>query len=248
MYLIYRSLRRSPDMSRKKVRLSVIVEAIEGTFDGWEQFYNTATGEVESLPDPDNSFADEDDLEEKYEEIDSSDDYVRLPSRDELNEYSIMENFAEEKGRKELFSVLRGRRPFRRFKDMAGSIGLIDEYYRFRTNAFARIAREWCEENDIPYTDDLDSEQVLRIKHYEELFDRVETSVRKVKNAVKKFEELGPVVAELEKYYESDLWKNDFADDEAGKLPRTLKRGVLSEDGVYDLLEEVRRIRELSEN
>ena len=56
-------------MSRKVVRLSVIVEAIEETFDGWEQFYNTATGEVDSLPDPDNSFAGEDDLEEKYEEI-----------------------------------------------------------------------------------------------------------------------------------------------------------------------------------
>ena len=235
-------------MSRKVVRLSVIVEAIEETFDGWEQFYNTATGEVDSLPDPDNSFAGEDDLEEKYEEIDSSDDYVRLPSLDELNEYSIMEDFAEEKGRKELFNALGGSRPFRRFKDTAENIGLIDEYYRFRTNAYARIAREWCEENDIPYTDDLDSEQVLRIKHYEELFDRIDTSVRKVKDSVRKLDALGPVVAELTEYYESDLWKNDFADDEAGKLPRTLKRGVLSEDGVYDLLEEVRRIRELSEN
>ena len=28
-----------------------------------------------------------------------------------------------------------------------------------------------------------------------------------------------------------------FEDDEAGKLPRDLKRGVLSEDGIYDFLD-----------
>ena len=33
------------------------------------------------------------------------------------------------------------------------------------------------------------------------------------------------------------LWKKDFEDDEAGKLPRDLKRGVLSEDGIYDFLD-----------
>ena len=45
------------------------------------------------------------------------------------------------------------------------------------------------------------------------------------------------VLAELEKYYTSDAWKRDFAADEAGLLPMELKRGVLSEDGIYDLLE-----------
>ena len=35
-------------------------------------------------------------------------------------------------------------------------------------------------------------------------------------------------------------WKQDFADDEAGLLPPDLKRGVLSEDGVFDLLDEYR--------
>ena len=38
--------------------------------------------------------------------------------------------------------------------------------------------------------------------------------------------------------YSGDDWKRDFADDEAGRLPNDLKRGVLSEDGIYDLLEE----------
>ena len=43
---------------------------------------------------------------------------------------------------------------------------------------------------------------------------------------------------ELEAYYGSEEWKQDFADDEAGRLPHSLKCGVLSEDAVWNLLEE----------
>ena len=42
----------------------------------------------------------------------------------------------------------------------------------------------------------------------------------------------------LRRYYESPQWKRDFLADEAGLLPRGFPRGVLSEDGLYDLLEE----------
>ena len=38
--------------------------------------------------------------------------------------------------------------------------------------------------------------------------------------------------------YSSDAWKRDFAADEAGLLPKNLKRGVLFEDGINDLLDE----------
>ena len=50
-------------------------------------------------------------------------------------------------------------------------------------------------------------------------------------------------VAELSKYYGSELWKLDFAADEAGKLPPDLKRGVLSEDGIWNLLSDYREIQ-----
>lgn len=40
----------------------------------------------------------------------------------------------------------------------------------------------------------------------------------------------------LSAYYGSDEWKQDYADDEAGRLPKDLKRGVLSEDGIWNLL------------
>lgn len=44
----------------------------------------------------------------------------------------------------------------------------------------------------------------------------------------------------LDKYYSSPLWRSDFEADEAGELPADLPRGVLSEDGIYNALEECR--------
>ena len=41
----------------------------------------------------------------------------------------------------------------------------------------------------------------------------------------------------LVEYYHGGLWLKDYTLDEQGLLPRGLKRGVLSQDGVYDLLE-----------
>ena len=49
-------------------------------------------------------------------------------------------------------------------------------------------------------------------------------------------------IEKLEKYYTGPLWREDLALDEEGKLPKDLKRGVLSEDAVYDLLEKNKEV------
>ena len=49
-------------------------------------------------------------------------------------------------------------------------------------------------------------------------------------------EEIQRAIDILSDYYGSDTWKQDFADDEAGLLPKDLKRGVLSEDAIWNLL------------
>ncbi|MBR4146100.1 MAG: DUF4298 domain-containing protein [Lachnospiraceae bacterium] len=46
-----------------------------------------------------------------------------------------------------------------------------------------------------------------------------------------------PEIRKLAEYYESPLWKEDFEADEDGMLPKDLNRGVLSEDGIYNLLD-----------
>ncbi|MCR5557941.1 MAG: DUF4298 domain-containing protein [Butyrivibrio sp.] len=54
--------------------------------------------------------------------------------------------------------------------------------------------------------------------------------------------ELEADVRRFAEYYDGPDWKADFALDEAGLLPGDLKRGVLSEDGIYDALKKYKEI------
>ena len=79
-------------------------------------------------------------------------------------------------------------------------------------------------------------EQIERIQHYETLLDRIAPVLENLEEALDAFEGIQDDVKELSAYYEDDDWREDFEADEAGKLPADLKRGVLSEDGIYDVL------------
>ena len=67
----------------------------------------------------------------------------------------------------------------------------------------------------------------------------MERSYDKVSDALKAIEEAKDDIARLRQYMDSGLWKEDFEADERGELPRDLKRGVLSEDGIWNLLEDL---------
>ena len=72
--------------------------------------------------------------------------------------------------------------------------------------------------------------------------ERAAKAVMELSAALDNYEAMQEDIAELERYYGSEAWKQDFADDEAGMLPADLKRGVLSEDGIWNLLEDVREL------
>ena len=76
----------------------------------------------------------------------------------------------------------------------------------------------------------------------EQLFDRTSEAVAELSAALDKYQAAQEALATLSAYYGSDEWKQDFADDEAGLLPTGLKRGVLAEDGIWNLLAEVREL------
>ena len=83
--------------------------------------------------------------------------------------------------------------------------------------------------------------QLERIKRMEQCFDKALAAMKDGSaDSLKAIEE---DIAELSKYYGSELWKQDFAADEAGQLPPDLKRGVLSEDGIWNLLTEYGEIQ-----
>ena len=81
-------------------------------------------------------------------------------------------------------------------------------------------------------------EQIERIQHFEMLLDRVAPILGNLTEALDAFDGIQDDVKELAAYYEDDDWREDFEADEAGRLPKDLKRGVLSEDGIYDVLSE----------
>ena len=84
--------------------------------------------------------------------------------------------------------------------------------------------------------------KIERIKRMEQHLDRASQAVIKLSAALDDYEAAQEAIRQLSAYYNSDDWKKDFADDEQGRLPKDLKRGVLSEDGIWNLLEDHREV------
>ena len=81
-------------------------------------------------------------------------------------------------------------------------------------------------------------DQINRIKKMEAIMDKSEATLELLRIALQHYEEISDELHELETYYSSEAWRKDFHDDEHNRLPQDLKRGVLSEDGIWNLLEE----------
>lgn len=75
--------------------------------------------------------------------------------------------------------------------------------------------------------------QIERIQKMEQLMDDV---IYAMNHPEEENKSIATKVEELKQYYSSALWIQDYTDDEAGNLPSNLKRGVLSEDGLFNLL------------
>ncbi len=84
------------------------------------------------------------------------------------------------------------------------------------------------------------SASIDRIKEYEKTMDGAKFAMT-LKDASTSTD-LKALICKLNIYYQSAEWKVDHGYDEAGLLPPDLKRGVLSEDGIYNLLEEYKEL------
>ena len=79
---------------------------------------------------------------------------------------------------------------------------------------------------------------IERITKSEEMFDEIKESVIKLELALEDFEKSKKNLKKLKKYYHSRNWINDKNAYENNKIPK-IKAGVLSEDGVWNMLEEI---------
>jgi len=79
-------------------------------------------------------------------------------------------------------------------------------------------------------------DQIMRIIYMEEKLNRIEAAIKGLEEALENYEDIQKDLEELVTYYDGRLWRKDFEDDEAGKIPENVNRGVLSEDGIYNIL------------
>ncbi len=158
------------------ISLSQVVAGLEMVSTECTSYLNRLTGEVISCSDDELDAAEDESMEDDAERPDweqglieqaraviASDDWVALPDSFEIHEHRIMEDFAESQSgslRDELLRALRGAGTFRRFKNELERLGIRDEWFRYRRQAFGGIARDWLEANELPFdpTDDPDAD------------------------------------------------------------------------------------------
>lgn len=90
----------------------------------------------------------------------------------------------------------------------------------------------------------MDDRLLSRVKRMEKSYDKVSAAAADLAGALDAFDRLQADIRRLEKYQASGRWLQDYEADERGEIPSDTKRGVLSEDGLYNLLSDIDTLRE----
>lgn len=156
----------------KSIKLQDIIEAIEIQMDEFFYHLNTETSEIICFSSEDLRIAEDseenddfakypdwqrDSIMEALDVLTNWDNrkYIELPTKFDINEYIMIEAFSysmEDAGiRNKLCFVIHGSDAFRRFKDALYRYGVEDLWYKFRDEAYEKLAVEWCERNKVPY-------------------------------------------------------------------------------------------------
>ena len=85
-------------------------------------------------------------------------------------------------------------------------------------------------------------EQIERIKSMEAHLNKASQAVKALSDALDLYTESLESIEIIDDYLASDEWEQDFADSEAGNLPKDLKCGVLSEDGIWNVIDTNREL------
>jgi hypothetical protein len=148
------------------VSLRDLLDHMETLGDESTSYINRKTGELITLTDEELALAEDPeaaadapqwqkDLLPKVREVMESEDFLPLPGKFEIHEWSIMERFvnslSDAAASDELLGAIHGRGAFRRFKDAVRRLGRADEWYRFRDAALEEIAIQFLEAHGIPY-------------------------------------------------------------------------------------------------
>jgi hypothetical protein len=148
------------------ILLKEIVEALDITNDESSSFANRITGEVRTVTHEDLRYAegDEDapdlpdwqrDSVAQAREVVASENWLPLPSKFDIHEWDIMDDFARSLSdvgqRTTLMDAIRGGGAFRRFKTAIRQLRVEQSWFAYRAQALENIARSWLQEHDLEY-------------------------------------------------------------------------------------------------
>jgi hypothetical protein len=147
------------------VKLRDVVDQMDVAGDEITAYINRRDGELVILVEGEFSLDDDESGAEWQQEakklderVSTDDDFIGLPDQYEINEYAIMEQFCEsledQRKQESLLAAIQGRGAFRRFKDMVYAQAIEEDWFAFKNVAIKRIAAEFLDHENIPYTDD----------------------------------------------------------------------------------------------
>jgi len=139
------------------IKLEQVLEAIETADDAFTYFYDTQTGETVFLSDEIITGERDEALEELIENAPAG-RFLRFPTKYDIHEYSIMEDFVYSLSpgvaRQELANAICGRGAFRRFKNGIRCHRLEQQWYDYRDQAYREIAIRWYQEQGLEYAEE----------------------------------------------------------------------------------------------
>lgn len=150
------------------IKLKEIIEGMDMQSDETTAYLNKQTGEVIPIMEEELRAIEDEDEEQIQEmpdwqkenlqtakEVLETDNFVALPSKYHINEYSIMEKFClsiqDNELSNQMYSSIKGSGAFRRFKENIRRHGIEENWYKHRDEAFREIAVDWCKENGITF-------------------------------------------------------------------------------------------------
>lgn len=83
---------------------------------------------------------------------------------------------------------------------------------------------------------------IARIKRMEQYMDEVQKVLRADPDSIHTEALIQEMLQELNQYMDDGKWLQDYDCDERGELPTELKRGVLAQDTLYELLCEIKEL------
>jgi hypothetical protein len=145
------------------VSIREVVEAFETASDEISSYVNRVTGQVVSVSHEDLRLAEEDPVPDmpawqretvtEASRILESEDWLELPSKFELHEWEMMDQFGRslstESGRLAVADAIQGSGAFRNFKITIRRLGVEATWFAYKTLALETMARDWLAKNGL---------------------------------------------------------------------------------------------------